>query len=49
MFLYVLVEDIKNNLKLFNNTHVFWTEYFKYFKDIWFTSRNAKFKDTANG
>ena len=23
MFLYVLVEDIKNNLKLFNNTHVF--------------------------
>ena len=23
MFLYVLVEGIKNNLKLFNNTHVF--------------------------
>ena len=23
MLLYVLVEDIKNNLKLFNNTHVF--------------------------
>ena len=23
MFLYLLVEDIKNNLKLFNNTHVF--------------------------
>ena len=26
--LYVLVEDIKNNLKLFKNTHVFETEYF---------------------
>ena len=23
MFLYVLVEDIKNDLKLFNNTHTF--------------------------
>ena len=23
MFLYVLVEDIKNRLKLFNNTHIF--------------------------
>ena len=23
MFFYVLVEDIKNNFKLFNNTHVF--------------------------
>ena len=23
MFLYVLVEDIKDNLKLFNNTHIF--------------------------
>ena len=23
MFLYVLVEDIKNDLKLFNNTHLF--------------------------
>ena len=23
MYLYVLVEDIKDNLKLFNNTHIF--------------------------
>ena len=23
MFLYVLVEDIKNRIKLFNNTHIF--------------------------
>ena len=29
MFLYVLVEEIKDNLKLFNNTHVFETEYFE--------------------
>ena len=36
-FLYVLVEDIKDKLKLFNNTHVFWTEYFKILR---FTSRD---------
>ena len=29
MFLYVLVVDIKEILKLFNNTHVFWSEYFR--------------------
>ena len=34
---HMLVEDIKNNLKLFNNTHVFES------------NRNTKFKDAANG
>ena len=28
MFLYVLIEDIKDKLKLFNNTQRFLTEYF---------------------